>query len=292
MYACSTLTVTVIVILSILGDDRQVEDGMRSVLVTANDWTELKTLHTVRRLYQRSSVGLDTRVRQDLSRRFSTALRLLTEKYGGQLPEDAQTLREKVETYQATLDKWGLKDYQVASDLTAPYSRVLLTFLTAWTAFLLSFLPSLFLNAPVGLAARVWAEEGAKKDLARSRVKVQARDVVLSKKISFCIVAVPTLWISYAVLLLLLSPLQPRTVLALFLAMPVFSYFGVTTAEAGMIQLKDLRPAGLRLLPGFKYVCVYLYAFMLFIYATIYMVCIFLYMYVVTVHVCSYSTCM
>ena len=103
----------------------------------------------------------------------------------------------------------------------------------------------------MGFAARFWAKSEAEKDLKASRVKLAARDVLLSKKILFSLVAVPTLWVSYAVLLLLFTPLRPPVVLLLFLCCPVFSYLGVRGVEAGMVDLKDLRPVFLQLLPSF-----------------------------------------
>lgn len=39
---------------SLLGE---VEEGMRSVIVTASNYDELKLIHTIRRLYQRSPTG-------------------------------------------------------------------------------------------------------------------------------------------------------------------------------------------------------------------------------------------
>jgi len=38
----------------------------------------------------------------------------------------------------------------------------------------------------------------------------------------------------------------------LFLCCPVFSYLGVMAVEAGMVDIKDLRPVFLRLLPSFQ----------------------------------------
>ena len=152
-------------------------------------------------------------------------------------------LQKRIQEYQDTLDKWGLVDYQVPN-MDEPYSRVLFSFLYGFTVFMLASLPSIVLNAPVGVAAKFWAESQAKKDLLKSRVKVQARDVVLSKKITFCIVAVPSLWILYAILLFYFSPLDKEVVIALLICMPIFSYFGVTAVEVGMVTLKDIRPAG------------------------------------------------
>jgi hypothetical protein len=76
--------------------------------------------------------------------------------------------------------------------------------------------------------------------------------VLLSKKILFSLAAVPILWVSYAVLALLFTSLETRTIVVLFLCCPLFSYIGVMAVEASIVDLKDLRPAFLRLLPGFK----------------------------------------
>jgi hypothetical protein len=68
----------------------------------------------------------------------------------------------------------------------------------------------------------------AEKDLKASRVKIAARDVLLSKKIVFSIMAVPVLWITYALLLCIFTRWEKRTIFVLFLACPAFSYVGKT----------------------------------------------------------------
>jgi glycerol-3-phosphate O-acyltransferase/dihydroxyacetone phosphate acyltransferase len=49
----------------------EVEKGMRSVIVTATDYNELKLIHTVRRLFQRSSTDTPTKEKQQIARRLS-----------------------------------------------------------------------------------------------------------------------------------------------------------------------------------------------------------------------------
>jgi hypothetical protein len=116
----------------------------------------------------------------------------------------------------------------------------------------LASIPSLLLNAPVGFAANYWAYREAKKDLKASRVKVAARDVLLSKKIVFSLVAVPALWVFYAFLAFFCTNWRLQTILVLFICFPIFSYLGVMAVEASMADLKDLRPAFLRLMPAFR----------------------------------------
>jgi glycerol-3-phosphate O-acyltransferase/dihydroxyacetone phosphate acyltransferase len=229
----------------------EVEDGMRSVIVTAKDYNELKLIHTIRRLYQRSSLSTSRKEKQDLARRFAEAAKIMREKFKESLPEDITQLIAKVDEYQSILDKWGLKDYQLQSDTFSAmsFTQMLYTFLHGASVILLASVPSIILN--VGFAANYWAYQEAKKDLEASRVKIQAKDVLLSKKMMFSIVAVPVLWVTYAVLLLLLTSLQVKTVIVLLLCCPIFSYMGVMAVEASMNDLKDLRPAFLRLLPSF-----------------------------------------
>ena len=231
---------------------------MRSVIVTAPDYSELKLIHTIRRLYQRNPTSMATKSKQDLARRWSTAFRLLKERFktddgSFDYPQDIRDVLDKIQSYQDALDRWGLKDHQLQhANLQLSFSKMLYIFLHGAFIIALASIPSLILNAPVGAAANYWAYIEAQKDLKASRVKVAARDVLMSKKILFSIVAVPVLWIFYAVLLFLFTSLESRTILVLFLCCPLFSYMGIMAVEASIVDMKDLRPAFLRLLPSFK----------------------------------------
>lgn len=147
--------------------------------------------------------------------------------------------------------RWGLRDYQV-NRLDVPFRTRLYTYLHMAVVIILASIPSIFLNAPVGIAASYWASSEAKKDLEASRVKLAARDVLLSKKIYFSLIAVPVLWLTYAVLLTVVAKWQVRTVVVFLLSCPLFSYLGIMGVGAGMVDLRDLRPAFLRLLPPFR----------------------------------------
>jgi len=137
-------------------------------------------------------------------------------------------------------------------NLDVKYSKNLYTFFHGLLIISAASIPSILLNAPVGIAAKWWAEKQQVKALANSRVKIAATDVLLSNKISFTIVAVPTLWLTYFVLLWFFSGWQPKTIVLLFLMCPLLSYVGIKSVEATMTDLKDLRPAFLRLLPSFS----------------------------------------
>jgi glycerol-3-phosphate O-acyltransferase/dihydroxyacetone phosphate acyltransferase len=226
----------------------QVETGMRSVIVTAPSYDQLTPMHTARRLYQRAP-GQTTKEKQELARRFSMAFRILKSKYGKRIPNDLVELEKKLVDYQETLAQWGIYDYQVPT-LTVPYSRLWYTFAHGLLVGIITCIPSIILNFPVGILAGQYAKRERRIALAKSRVKIDARDVVLTKKIVFSIVGVPVLWVFYAILLYHFSGWEFKTVMVCFLCCPAFSYVGIRSAEAGMVDLKDLRPMFLRILPG------------------------------------------
>lgn len=243
---------------SLLSD---IEKGMRSVIVTAPLYSELKLVHTARRLYQsqrlyapRGATGSTTKLKHDLARRFAVAYKLIEQKNGGTLPDDLAEMKAKLESYQKTLERWGLYDYQLMSNLETSYSQLVYHFLHGVVVLILASIPSVILNLPVGAAANYWSYKEAQKDLKASRVKLAARDVLLSKKIVFSILAVPTLWLTYFILLILFTSWELQTIIVLFLCCPLFSYLGVTWVQAGIVDLKDLRPALLRLSPEFRQV--------------------------------------
>lgn len=235
----------------------EIETSMRSVIVTAADYQELKLIHTARRLFPYNAAKLSTQTKLDLARRFSYAWKLIKEKYhypaqSELLPEDLVSLQGHLIAYQDALDHWGLKDYQLLSKLDLSFAHLLYTFLHGLIIVSLASIPSILLNLPVGILASYWASMEAKKDLKVSRVKITARDVLLSKKIQFSLLAVPTLWVIYALLLFFLTNLPLKTILVVILSCPFFSYLGVMAVETSLVDLKDLRPAFLRLLPEYR----------------------------------------
>ena len=241
------------------------------MIVTAHNYGELKLVHTARRLYQRD---VATQRKQDLSRRFAVGFSIVCEKYHDlnndsakelehhgnysrkdmydSLPDEIQDLVSQLDEYQSQLDDWGLKDYQVNSLGAVDRKEILYTFAHAFVILICAMIPSLILNAPVGVAASLYAKKEAKKDLAASRVKLAARDVLLSKKIVFSILAVPSLLITYGILLRIFTSWETQSIIVLMLCCPLLSYIGVISVQAGMVDLKDLRPGILRLLPGFR----------------------------------------
>ncbi|CAI5734219.1 unnamed protein product [Hyaloperonospora brassicae] len=228
----------------------RVEESMRSVIVTTPSYGVMQEVLTARRLFQRSGVRLSAKETQDLNRRFAEGYKVLRDVPEAQ--EDLAVLRHKLDTYYKALQKMGLKDHQVPYIPWWTIHDVLGSALYGLLILLLASIPSFILNAPVGLLARYVANTAQKKALEGSKVKVLARDVILSKKIQLSIVAVPLLWFMYLVAAVAFTDWYWSSIMLLMVSLPVFSFFGVRSVEAGMIELKTVRPLFYRLLPTYK----------------------------------------
>ena len=239
----------------------KIQDSMKSVIVTTPDYETNQVVHAARRLWQQKE--LQTSEKQDLTRRFAEGYRQLLLHCKGEPPQEWKDLNSRVIKYQNELTELGIRDYQVpgvereiksVDDLDAdtvlreirlPYQigHVLIL-------MLLAGIPAIFLNLPVGLIARIYAERRRKKALAKSKVKITAEDVLMTEKIIICIVLVPTMWIMYALLLYFFTDLDGPAIALAFFCMPLFSYMSIVWAEAGMVETKDLKPYVKRLFPS------------------------------------------
>jgi glycerol-3-phosphate O-acyltransferase/dihydroxyacetone phosphate acyltransferase len=158
----------------------------------------------------------------------------------------------------------GIRDYQVPGldrektdvmdideilkELRLPYQIVHLLVLLALAA-----IPALFLNLPVGILAGIYAERRRAKALAKSKVKVKGFDVMLTEKVIFCIVAIPTLWFVYFLMLYFGTDFDGPTIALCILSLPLFAYVGIIVSDAGMVEIKDLRPYYMRLFPSTRH---------------------------------------
>lgn len=157
-------------------------------------------------------------------------------------------LVRRLRRYDQELRRLGLRDSQVPTLQRAPIGQTLFTMGHMLVMLLIASLPSVVLNAPVGVAAVIWAKWRQRAAVRSSSVKVTGHDVVLSEKMKFAMVGVPLVWLSYAVLALLCSDFSVHDVMTLLMITPVASYIGVISVESGMIALRDLRPMLARLL--------------------------------------------
>ena len=96
---------------------------------------------------------------------------------------------------------------EMINDVRIPY-RILHMMVTIF----LALIPTILLNLPIGSLSSLYAEMKRKKALANSKVKVKGVDVLLSEKVLFCIVMVPTLWLFYAFVLIFFTTWDTQTV--------------------------------------------------------------------------------
>merc|ERR1711862_909505 len=98
--------------------------------------------------------------------------------------------------------------------------------------------------------AKFYSEQRRKYALKNSKVKIRANDVLLSEKVVLCIVLVPSLWIMYILYFIFYTKYDAQTIALCAFSIPFFAYLGIMATEAGMINLKDLRPYYMRLFPS------------------------------------------
>ena len=98
-------------------------------------------------------------------------------------------LQQRIRDYQKELDDLGIRDYQVPSlleekdetsgDVALREMRLPFRIVETILLLMVSALPALFLNLPVGIIARYWALHRREKALAASKVKIKGMDVML-----------------------------------------------------------------------------------------------------------------
>ena len=170
-------------------------------------------------------------------------------------------LQERIKAYRRELRELGLRDYQVPGldrenhddekkEEIRTGIRIVYRIVHLLVLLALSALPNMFLNLPVRIMADVYAERRRRKALAKSKVKIHGYDVMLTEKLTFCIVVVPLLWFVYGLIMVFLTNFDGQTITLCFMCFPVFSYTAIISSEAGMVDGKDLKPYFLRLLPS------------------------------------------
>lgn len=246
----------------------KIEDSMRSVIVSVPDYEKLQMIHAARRLYRESAINETASQRQDMGRRFAEGYKRMLLQVKGDPPKEWLSLQSRILAYQKELNQLGIRDYQVSGldheeveigAETKGHSKgetVLHRMNVLGHIFHLLFiivcaaLPSLLLNLPVGLASRIYSNRRRKVALAASKVKVKGYDVMLSERVLCCIVLVPSLWIFYGLALYFFTALDGPSLAVCFTCFPLFSYWSIMATESGMVDVKDIRPYVMRMIPS------------------------------------------
>lgn len=243
----------------------RIENSMRSVIVSVPDYDTMQVIHAARRLYREDGIRQTAEERQDMGRRFAEGYKRMLLSVNGEPPKEWLDLQSRLLAYQKELTALGIRDYQVVGldyeeaelgDGPPQGETVLhrmnivghithLLFIAALAA-----LPAIFLNLPVGLASRIYSNRRRKAALAASKVKVKGYDVMLSERVLCSIILVPTLWLTYAALLFFFTNLDGPALAVCVTSFPLFSYWSIMAAESGMVDVKDLRPYVMKLIPS------------------------------------------
>jgi glycerol-3-phosphate O-acyltransferase/dihydroxyacetone phosphate acyltransferase len=224
---------------------------MRSVIVSVPDYETMQLIHAARRLYRQDARNETAEQRQDMGRRFAEGYKRLLLQSGGEPPEEWVDLQKRLMAYQRELDELGIRDYQVSgldheeveigseteghtkSETVLHRMNVLGHIIHLVFISFLAALPTLFLNLPVGLAARIYSNRRRKVALAASKVKIKGYDVMLSERVLACMVLVPSLWLFYGAILVIFTSMDWPTLAFCFTCFPLFSYWSIMAAESG-----------------------------------------------------------
>lgn len=246
----------------------RIENSMRSVIVSVPDYETMQVIHAARRLYREDGIQQTAEERQDMGRRFAEGYKRMLLSVNGEPPQEWLDLQSRLLAYQKELTALGIRDYQVVGldneevelgDETIGHSkgetvlhRMNIVGHITHLLFIaiLAALPAMLLNLPVGLASRIYSNRKRKAALAASKVKVKGYDVMLSERVLCSIVLVPTLWVTYAALLFFFTNLDGPALAVCVTSFPLFSYWSIMAAESGMVDVKDLRPYVMKLIPS------------------------------------------
>lgn len=109
--------------------------------------------------------------------------------------------------------------------------------------FLLGAIPQLLFNIPViAIAGKLAVIEQQKALKASSGVKLAARDVLMSYKIIYAMVCIPSLYVFYSFVLAFVFKWTWTSIILWDLAAPGFAFLGAKASEQGVRNWKSLAP--------------------------------------------------
>ncbi|KZT56766.1 hypothetical protein CALCODRAFT_517978 [Calocera cornea HHB12733] len=228
-------------------------DGLKTVTVRAPDYETLQLIQASRRLYKTPGQHLTLSQVVQLNRRFIEGYLHLQDE------PRIQALKPRVIDYERQLLALGLRDHQVEGATRAAWkSLALLTYRTGLLLICTSFaLPGVILNAPIFIVASYMSAKKAREALAKSVVKVAARDVIGTWKVLIFLALAPILYTLYALLGACIAyrvGAETRWILATpfitWVVVPIIGYWALQFGEAGMDVFKSLRPLLLGVQPG------------------------------------------
>lgn len=195
-------------------------DALRGVTLNAPDWRSLRIIQTARRLYKPKTAELSPAEYVELNRRFVA-----------QYVEDMETpevreLSDELEDYQARLDMFGLKDYQLRQPVTLSktFRRIMVRGLTLLVLLPIS-IPGALLHLPVGWVAAIVGE----------RFSYEMDDIA-TLKVFASILLLPLLYLAVAIFIGISFGLVWAVVILIVLSISFLASVRLLEAEAGLFM--------------------------------------------------------
>lgn len=228
--------------------------ALKTVTVNAPDHRILKDVWTARALYKPSLQKLSASQTIELTRKMLEAYRLAqsTDETGAprypEMQAEMDRVTQRVREYQALLNDYGLRDWQVVHSeatkelLLQPFElfhRLVqqVVMLVIYTIFLMG--PGL-LAAPVLMMARWKAAKEAKKAVAGSEVKIEGKDVMATFKVMTWMVMGPLAVIFYS--LVVTYVFDTNTGLMTMLLLPPLGQQAIYASDHWRDLYRSLKP--------------------------------------------------
>ncbi|KAL7069198.1 putative glycerol-3-phosphate acyltransferase protein [Cryptosporidium serpentis] len=173
-----------------------VEKGMKSVFVSARDYTTLTCIRLCVQLYAPDRTTLSQDNYYHLHQLFSQFFWVLSDDI------ELEELRKELCEYEDMINQYGVPDnevWQLRQPVTAAMTLIITKFFLLILVIIIggSFFP---LWAPIRYIPALLAERHRKKALAGSNVKIRGTDVLASYRILVIIALLPTITLLYAIL--------------------------------------------------------------------------------------------
>jgi glycerol-3-phosphate O-acyltransferase/dihydroxyacetone phosphate acyltransferase len=208
-----------------------IKANLETVITHAPDQEQLQNIKLIRKLYQPTGVVLTSEQYLELHHRFLHGYQKLKE-INSELVEnylaDINNYRRELNTL--GLDDRHMEDSTTNSTVTLIFIIVIRLIVVLTTLFLA--LPGSILNLPTAITARYVATKHAAEALKSSEVKIEAKDVLASKKVIVAICMFPVLYTLYTFLVFWFYGLY--SAVFFFVCFPIVTVATILVAEEGI----------------------------------------------------------
>ena len=227
----------------------EIKVGLDLVTVQANDYEQMQRFRMLRRLYASHNTRLSIGEKISTTRAFARGYE--------QVKDDpkVESLMTAVGEYCDELKAFELRDHMVARNRVDGASTLLdrvdvillLSYrFTLACFYILTLAPGILVSIPFLILTKVVSEKKQKEALAKSNVKIKARDVMATWKILTAIVFVPIIHFTYTIIVLLAFGWAPG--MMYFFWMPFVAALSLKGTENLRKVLLSFRPLVLSLL--------------------------------------------